>query len=466
MTQIPHINFDPDPEMMEEMGRAAHDFVAAFLRQRETAPASDLDGAYELARSLKSSFPDAGTGFDELLSIVDKAAQKSYDTTGPGYLAYIPGGGLYAAALGDLLACVTNRFVNISAPAPALVQLESNVTRWLCDLFAFPPSSQGILTSGGSMANFSAIVTARDALVGEDFGDATIYVSDQVHHSITKSAHLAGLPRRAVRVVPTTDRLRMDADALKEMISKDRDERRRPLLVVGSAGTVNIGAVDPLDQIGAIAHDAGIWFHVDGAYGGFFHMTERGRARLNGIESADSITLDPHKGLFLPYGTGSLIVRDGDTLRDAHRAEAGYLPESSLDADLPDFADYSPELSRDFRGLRVWFPLRLHGVKAFRDALEEKLDLTEKVYEALASSPSLEVPWEPDLSIVAFRPARGGDDAADLMLQRINDSRRVFVSSTAIDGHKYVRICVLSHRTDERRIDEAIEIVQKAAADL
>ncbi|MDQ3986360.1 MAG: aminotransferase class V-fold PLP-dependent enzyme [Actinomycetota bacterium] len=466
MTQIPHVNFDPDPKSLDEIGNATHDFIKSFLGRRDSAPASDLDGAHELARSLKSSFPEEGTNFDELLSTVAKAAEKSYDTTGPGYLAYIPGGGLYAAAVGDLLACITNRFVNISAPAPALVQLESNVTRWLCDLFAFPEGSQGILTSGGSMANFSAIVTARDAVMGDHFDDATIYLSDQVHHSITKSAHLAGLPRRALRVVPTKTDLTMDTVALKNMISQDRREKCRPLLVVGSAGTVNIGAVDPLDEIAEIARNERIWFHVDGAYGGFFHMTQRGRPKLDGIESADSITLDPHKGLFLPYGTGSLIVRNGDALRNAHRSEAGYLPESSTDVDLPDFADYSPELSRDFRGLRVWLPLRLHGVRAFRDALEEKLDLARKVYEALSSSPSLDVPWEPDLSIVAFRPSREDNEAADLLLERINDSRRVFVSGTTIDGRKYVRICVLSHRTDENRIDEAIEIVQKAAIDL
>jgi aromatic-L-amino-acid decarboxylase len=209
-----------------------------------------------------------------------------------------------------------------------------------------------------------------------------------------------------------------------------------------------------------------MWFHVDGAYGGFFQLAESGRPRLRGIESADSITLDPHKGMFLPYGTGSLIVRDGSLLKAAHHEGAGYLPESSADAQLPDFADYSPELSRDFRGLRVWLPLHLHGVNAFRRALEEKLVLARRVYDALVQSPELDVPWEPDLSIVAFRPSSGGNEAAQRLLDTINESRRIFLSATSIEGQQYLRVCVLSHRTDSDRIDEAIEIIQKAAANL
>jgi aromatic-L-amino-acid/L-tryptophan decarboxylase len=466
MATTPRSPFDPSPEMMRSIGARALDYVIDFITSRDVAPASDLDGAYELAASLRASPPEEATGFPALLQTIDRAANKAYDTAGPGYLAYIPGGGLFASAIADLLADTTNRFINISAPAPALVQMEASVVRWLCDEFRFPKGSLGILTSGGSMANFSAVVTARETHLGEDLQGGRLYVSEHVHHSIAKSARLAGLPRAAVRSVPCDSYLRMDMEALSDLVRADRKTGYKPFLVVGSAGTVNTGAIDPLEDIAAFCKQQDMWFHVDGAYGGFFQLTELGRERLRGVEAADSITLDPHKGLFLPYGTGSLIVRDGDLLKAAHHEGAGYLPASSVDADLPDFADYSPELSRDFRGLRVWLPLHLHGVGAFRNALYEKLVLAGTVYDALVQSNDLEVPWEPDLSIVAFRPRHGGDKTAERLLDAINQTRRVFLSSTSIDGTKYLRVCVLSHRTGAERIEEAIEIIQKAAANL
>ena len=459
---IEHVSFDPPRAEMEAIARAAVDYAIDFVEARRTAPAVDIEDAYELAERLRGAPPEEPVAFGELLEVIAGAAAKAFDTAGPGYLAYIPGGGLYAAAVADLVACVTNRFVNLAAPAPPLVRLEANVTRWLCDLFDFPPEAQGILTSGGSMANFSAVVTARTACLPEDFLAGTIYVSEHVHHSIAKSARLAGFPAAALRPVRTDMELRLDVDDLAEQVQRDRHEGRKPFLVVGSAGTVNTGAVDPLDEIARFADDEGLWFHVDGAYGGFFQMTERGRERFRGIDRADSVTLDPHKGLFLPYGTGGLIVRRGGNLLAAHRGGASYLPAQSA-SDLPDFADYSPELSRDNRGLRVWVPLHLHGTGAFRRALDEKLDLAAKVYAALVDVDGLDVPWEPQLSIVACRSTRG-NDATDRILQEVNGSKRVYLSGTELDGERYLRVAILSHRTDEARIDEAIEIISKAAA--
>lgn len=316
------------------------------------------------------------------------------------------------------------------------------------------------------MANFSAIVTARVDRLGDEFSNGKLYASEHVHHSIAKAARIAGFRSDAIRLVATDDNLRMDAHALNEMIEADRARGLEPFFVVGNAGTTNTGAVDPLTEIARVCEQQDLWFHVDAAYGGFFQLTERGREKLAGITSADSITLDPHKGLFLPYGTGSLLVRDGAKLKAAHQLEADYLPHATTDASIPDFADYSPELSRDFRGLRVWLPLHLHGVSAFRAALDEKLDLTDVVYEGLSGIESLEIPWEPDLTIVAFKPRTGGNEVARRLLDEINSHRRVWLSSTIVDGEVILRVCILSHRTHRDRIDEGVEIIQKAAAAL
>jgi aromatic-L-amino-acid/L-tryptophan decarboxylase len=456
--------FDPTLAEMHSMGTAVVDFVSRFVDERYSAPTSDYSGLEELLPELSGPPPVGQTPLTTLLNTIERAAGKGFDPANPGFVAYIPGGGLFAAALADFLACVVNRYTGIAQPAPALVQLEASVLRWLCQTFGLPPTSQGVLTPGGSMSNLSAVVAARADRLGERFLDGTMYVSAQVHHSMAKSARIAGLPAGAVRVVDTDDGLRLDVQALRQIIRADRARGARPFLVVGTAGTINTGVVDPLLDIADVAADEGLWFHVDAAYGGFFQLTERGQRSLCGIERADTITLDPHKGMFLPYGTGCLLGRDAQTLRRAHEVQAHYLPPPSGDPGLPDFSSFSPELTRDYRGLRLWLPLHLHGVDAFVSALDEKLDLARFVYDELRAMPQLDVPWAPELSLVVFRPSRASDADALAMLDKLNATGRMWFSSAPIRGHVYVRMCILSHRSRPERIHEAVDLIRSAVA--
>ncbi|MBI4730389.1 MAG: aminotransferase class V-fold PLP-dependent enzyme [Acidobacteria bacterium] len=451
---------------MRAMAGAAVGYLVEHIGALGDAPAADLDGASETARRLRRPAPETGRPFGELLETFAEAVPKSLNTAGPGYFAFIPGGGLFSAALADFLATGVNRYVGMWFAAPALAQLEANVLRWMCDLFGYSAEARGILTSGGSMSNFSAIVTARAAMLPEDFLSGTIYVSDQTHHSVAKAAALAGFPPARVRVLPSTPELRMDPEALRRAVRADRAAGLRPFLVVASAGTTNTGAVDPIPEIAALAAEEGLWLHADAAYGGFFQLTARGRARLAGIERADSITLDPHKGLFLPYGTGALIVRDGASLKRAHHHHAEYLQDLVDEGEALNFAEYSPELSRDFRGLRVWLPLELHGTGAFRASLDEKLDLARLLHDELRRTPGFELPWEPDLSAVAFRyrPASGDPEGFNRrLLDRINASGRIYLSSTVLRGRFTIRACLVSHRTHRDRVEEAVEIIRRAA---
>ena len=454
--------FDPPLDEMQAIGAAAVDFASHFIDERYTAATSDYEGLDSLLPDLAQPPPQDGIPLSRLLAMLDRAAGKGFDTANPGFVGYIPGGGLYAAAIGDFLACIINRYTGVAQPAPALVQLEATVLRWLCDMFGLPPTAQGVLTPGGSMSTLSAIVAARTTRLGEDFRGAALYVSDEVHHSVAKAAQIAGLPAAAVRVVATDAGLRMDPDALRAAIADDRRRGDRPFLVVASAGTINAGMVDPLDTIADIAAQEGLWYHIDAAYGGFFQLTVRGKEALRGIERADTITLDPHKGMFLPYGTGCLLARDGEALRRSHEVGADYLPRPSDDPGLPDFSSYSPELTRDFRGLRLWLPLYLHGVDAFVRALDEKLDLTAMVHQQLRAMPQLEVPWPPDLSLVAFRPRDGGDELAARLLGAIHASGRVWLSTAQIRGRTHLRICILSHRSRPVRIAELVDIIRTA----
>jgi len=458
---------DPSPEQMREMGRAALEYAIDFLGRRVGARAAQPPDAPEVARAHRGPPPEVGGEFAPLLELIETIANNATDNAGPGFLAYIPGGGLFASSIADLLSTTIDRYVNLWSEAPVAAQIEDNVVRWLCDLFDFPTESRGVLTSGGSMANFSAIVTARADRLPENFLSGTLYVSEHVHASVTKAAMLAGFPVRHVRSIAADPSMRLDVEALGLAVAEDRAAGLAPFAVVGSAGTTNTGAIDPLEELADVAATEGLWFHVDAAYGGFFQLTSRGRERFRGIERADSITLDPHKGLFLPYGTGALVVREGQKLRDAHHVgTSAYLQDLAGDADIPNFAEYSAELSRDFRGLRVWFPLKLHGVSAFREALDEKLDLTEHLYEELKADPNLEVPWPPDLTVVPFRLRDRDDEANRALLGAINATGRVFLSSTLLEGRFTIRPCIVSHRTHIDRVDECIEIIRRAAAEI
>ncbi|MFN2526457.1 MAG: aspartate aminotransferase family protein [Actinomycetota bacterium] len=459
---------EPSRDESRRLIEVARDLVLDFVDELPSSAAADLDSATEFAAGLRADpWPELPEDLDEIFQLVKAGAAKAFNTTGPGYMAFIPGGGLISAAVADFLACATNRFVNVWNAAPAFAEIEATVIRWLSQLFGFSADARGILTSGGSMANFSAIIAARHALLPENFLSGTAYVSDQAHLSVAKAALLAGFPRANVRTVPTTADMRMDVAALRTQIEEDREAGLIPFFVVASAGTTNTGAVDPIANVGEVARKFGLWFHIDAAYGGFFHLTQRGQGLFRGIERADSITLDPHKGMFLPYGTGCLLVREGHRLRDAHHIQADYLQDLAGEEDIPNFSEYSPELSRDFRGLRVWLPLKLHGARAFRAALDEKLDLAQQLYRGLREVPGLELPWIPELTVVPFRAAAVNGDsnaATRRLLAEINSSQRVFMSSTILDGSFTIRACILCHRTHEDRVAEAIEIIAKAAA--
>jgi len=451
----------------------AMDRIIRHIESLPTQPVSDVSGAEELARSLVEGMPEQGTSFNLILDLLfDRLVQKSFNTASPGYLAYIPGGGLFHAAVADLIADSINRYVGVWMAAPALAQLEANVLRWFADMIGYPREARGILTTGGSMANFTALATARRNRLPDNFLSATWYASNQVHHSVVKAALLAGFAESNFREIPVDARFRINLDALGARIMADRREGRTPFLIVASAGTTNTGAVDNLEALADVAQAEKLWLHVDAAYGGFFMLTERGKKAMRGIDRADSVTLDPHKALFLPYGNGSLLVREGEALRRALTVHADYMPPMQEDPDLVDFCLYSPELSRDFRGLRVWLPFKLHGAGPFRRNLDEKLDLAEWAAKELRKIPGIEIIAEPQLSLVAFRLVRAGltverlNDLNRRLLAKVNDRQRVFLTATSLAGKFVLRICVLHFRTHLDRMEAAMEDIRGAVQEL
>ena len=432
----------------------------------------DLNTA-ELCRAMREPAPELGSALEPLLDrLFHDWIPRSFTAAGPGYLAYIPGGGIYPAALADFIADTTNRYTGVWPAAPALIQLESNALEWLREWMAFPPEARGLFTTGGSMSMFNAIVCARERHLGADIRRGVLYTSDQAHHSILKSAKLAGIMPDRVRVIESNQWFRMPADRLASAIADDRRAGLSPFAVVSTAGTTNTGAVDPLDEVADVCAQESLWHHVDGAYGAFFYLCPELRQTLRGLSRADSLTLDPHKGLFLPYGTGALLVRDGAALRAAHEATAEYLPAMPHPDEFYDPSQYGPELSRGFPGLRVWLAVKLYGVAAFRSALAEKRALTLDAVQRIAALPHIVIDASPALSLFAFHVTWPGasrsdeDRATEQLMTRTTARGRVMVTGCTTHGRYLGRVCVLNFRTHQERIDALVEDIAAAVRDI
>ena len=446
------------------------DYSETFLNSIESLPAFTLSET-KGAALLDSPIDENGIGIDAAINLI----RENVDTPGlnpasGGHLAYIPGGGIYYSALGDYLADVFNRYAGIFYAGPGAVRMENMLLRWMNDLIGFPAEASGNLTTSGSLANMIAVVTARDAkgIRSADIPRSVIYLSKQTHHSVAKAINMAGLRECTVRHISLDEKFRMKFDDLESQIAADKAAGLNPFLVVASAGTTDVGAVDPLAKIGMIARENGLWYHIDAAYGGFFVLTEEGREKLVGIDAADSVVIDPHKGLFLPYGLGVVLVRKIEDLKRAHHFEASYMQDAFHGPDEASPAELSPELTKHFRGLRLWLPLKLHGIAPFRACLEEKLLLAKYFHEEIQKL-GFESDLEPELSVVTYRwpiEKGGTDDFNKRLLERVVADGRIFISSTILSGKYTLRFACLAFRTHLKQVDLLLEILKQKVNEL
>ncbi|ADJ29760.1 pyridoxal phosphate-dependent decarboxylase family protein [Nitrosococcus watsonii] len=446
--------------------------LAAFVATIDRQPAQAADYFDPHASWLREPIPETPGAPGELLDFIfEQVIPAAFNSASPGYLAYVPGGGLFSSALGELIAATVNRYTGIWAAAPAAVELETQFLRWLAELMGFPRGSLGLLTSGASMSTLIALVAAREKYLGEQLLKGTVYYSSEAHHMVAKAARVAGIPGRNLRPIQADERLRLRADLFEETVCQDRERGLLPFFVCGTAGTVNTGAVDPLAEIAAVAAKYELWFHVDGAYGAAFRMVPELQPLFKGMERADSLAMDPHKGLFLAYGTGALLMPDMANLRRAFSASAAYMPASQESGEHLDFCELSPELSREWRGLRLWLPFKLHGVAAFRQALGEKRRLAVQAWQRLSREPDVEMAAPPELSLFAFRQRFQGVSREEenrrnqALLERINAPRRIMLTGTEVGGRYFLRICILQLRTHEAILNEGLELILEALAE-
>jgi len=449
--------------LMDLAFRHAQDFFSDLAEGPANRPWDEV-----FAGPLDPEFAESGRDPAALLAYLGRSVDRPGITTAsPRFMGYIPGGGLFHSALGDFLAAAANKYAGFASAAPGAVRLENATIAWLARVIGFPEGAAGTLTSGGSLANLTAIVAAREAR--DPDGGGAVYLTRFAHYCIDKALHIAGRAKAPRRLIETDAAHRMSVAALAEALDRDRAAGVRPWLVVASAGTVDTGAVDPIAEIADLCERHGVWLHVDGAYGGLFMLCDEGKKALAGIERADTLALDPHKTLFLPYGTGAVLARDGQLLLDAFSASADYIRPLGESEVGPSPADLSPELTRHFRALRLWLPLQIAGVAAFRAAQSEKIRLARYFHLRLSQMHGWDAGAPPDLSVVAFRyrPASGDMDSFnDRLLRRLQEEGRVFLSGTRIGGASWLRCAILSFRTHLAHIDETIDVLARTAAAL
>ncbi|MCG8574247.1 MAG: aminotransferase class I/II-fold pyridoxal phosphate-dependent enzyme [Flavobacteriales bacterium] len=453
-------SLEPNAYERESSLRLAQAYADWFIDGMEDRP-SYKAGNPDISRL---AIGDKQLSLDEALKVFrEEVNQYGINAASGGHIGYIPGGGLFLSAIGDYLADISNEYAGMYFGSPGSVSMENELINWLKGLFGFPDYAVGNLTSGGSIANLIALTAARDKhkIKNDKIQSSVVYLSPQVHHCIQKAIRIIGLEDVIIRDLELDDFSRIKADHLQKQIEVDHSSGLNPFLVVASAGTTDTGAVDPLNDIADIAEKNNLWYHVDGAYGGFFILCERTKNLFKGIERADSLVVDPHKGLFLPYGLGAVLIKDKEALFHSHHYTANYMQDAA-DPNLPlNPADVSPELTKHFRGMRLWLPLQIHGLDPFVACLEEKLYLTDYFRLELEKA-GFKIGPEPDLSVSYFWYETNECDQNEFnrtLMQNIHLDGHIFLSSTKIEEMTVIRMAILSFRTKKRTIDSCMEMI-------
>jgi aromatic-L-amino-acid/L-tryptophan decarboxylase len=482
---------DPPPERFREMAAAATEWMVSYRDRVADLPVAPTVSSAELRALLTEPLPQEGRDFTALLDTFREViVPGSRHNSHPRSFGYVTAPGTAVATVADFLASGLNANLTAWRSAPAPVEVEHVAIDWIAEALGVGPGAGGLFTSGGSMANLTALAAARHAVCGDAVtaGGAAahprplrIYTSSQAHHSIHKAAALLGIGRDSVREVAVDDRLRMDVDDLVARIEADRAAGADPCVVVASAGTVITGAVDPLAEIAEVAWRYGLWLHVDACYGGFARLAPSARALFDGLAEADSIALDPHKWLYLPADCGCLIYRDPQRVRGAFTLDADYTRVlESEPAEAFAFWDYGPELSRRFRALKVWMTLAYAGARAIGDAIESNIDCARYGADLVGASADLELMAPVELSIICFRylperlrgrprtpeEEREVDGLNQQIMHTMQRGAGSYVSNASIGGRFALRACVLNYRTTRRDMEILLDDVRRAAADV
>jgi aromatic-L-amino-acid/L-tryptophan decarboxylase len=477
------MSLDISQEALDEISSRAAALVSEYFATIREQPVLAPNYAGKTKEAINVELPLDGRPLDELIDECRTVMNLSRHNGHPRFFGYVASPATPIGAYADLIASALNANITCWRSGPAGTEIEQLVVRWLGSLIRYDENARGLLTSGGSMANMIALLIASrhkgtvDAAhkgLWNAGAPMTIYASEEVHMSIAKAADILGFGRDQVRVVACDERQRMRVDQLRTQISTDFENGYRPFCVVASAGTVNTGVVDPLDQVADIAQEFDLWFHVDGAYGAPGVLDQRKSELFAGLERADSVSLDPHKWLFVPVDAGCLLFRDSVAAASAFSTEdADYIKVHGLTEDAA-FAywDYGVELSRRFRALKVWLTLNYYGVRRLADAIVEDNSLAAYLGELVSRSSDFELLAPVELSICCFRyvPPNAGASELDRLNERImaavQKGGRAYLSNATVHGKFALRACITNFRTTKEDIEETLSVVREAAKSL
>jgi aromatic-L-amino-acid decarboxylase len=487
----------------ERLGRAAAEIVAGFARALEDAPVCSRATPAELERLFDEPLPREGADAASLFARFTRdIVPHSMKIPSPRYFGLFNPTPLAVGVWADALAAAINQNQAVWRNSPAASVVEARVVRWLCEMIGYPSGSYGTMTSGGSEANLVALKCARDradarardhglpraAAESEGGADSNshasraggslvVYASEQSHYSFEKSVDILGLGRRNLRKIGTDERFHVRVDLLRAEIERDLAAGNTPACVAGAAGATSTGVVDPLDELADIAAEYGLWFHVDAAYGGALALSEKHRHLLKGIERADSVTVDPHKWMFVPFAAGATLVRDGGRiLRDSFDITPEYLSEQRGGEDVPfDCFRYGQLGTKRFNALKVWMALKTLGTRGYAEIIDRQIELTRHLAARLGDAENFETVGEVETAVCCFRfaPAElrgaGGkeSDAVQIALQqRVERSGEAWISTTVLKGRRALRANVNSYLTERRHVDDLVELLARESREL
>jgi len=459
----------------EELRRFAHeavDWMVSYLTSFGEKAIQPSEPSARVFSLLREPLPEEGSSPGAVLrEFVERIVPFATDLQHPGNFGYIPNSTGVVGIVADLLAATLNQNVSLVRGGASAAAIEAEVVRWLQSLLGFPENGGGVLTSGGSLANLMGLALAREKAARG--ADLVFYVSEETHSSIERGLRFLGVPPESLRWLPTDDSFHLTPAVLREAIARDRARGLSPAAVVATAGTIGSGAVDPLEELSEVCREMGVWLHVDGAYGALAAAAPSGAFLRSGLASADSLSLDPHKWLFVPIDTSCLLVRDVVSMRRFFTVIPEYLKVSASEREVPQPMESTIELSRRFRALRLWMVLKVYGAEAIRGRIEEHLRLTRLLASWIQSDPDFELTAPVETSTVAFRyvPAKGlGPDELDrlneAMLDRLNREPALFLSRNRLRGRFTLRACITSLRTTEEDVHRLWRTCKKAAEEL
>lgn len=474
---LPDLNWDP--KRARELGERAVELWAEFLERLPSLPVARRWSEAEVRAAVARPIPDEPLPDDELLDHLRQILfEYSMYPGHPRFMAYISGAGTVPGAAGDLLAAALNQNLGGWRLSPAATEIELHLTRWFAERFGLPPTAGGLMASGGAMANFVALKAARDRKAGWDVRaqgvsggqPLVLYASEEVHVTTQRAADMLGLGSNAVRTIPVDKGFRMRADVLDAKIEQDLEAGSKPFAVVGTAGTVATGSIDPLGDIARLCAHHDLWFHVDAAYGGPAVLADDLRPLFSGIERADSIAFDPHKWLYTPHSGGCVLVRDLQHLADAFAVQPAYIHEDKQRTGHGiDLLELGPQFSRGFQAFKVWISLLAHGREAYGRRISHDVALARYMAERVEERPDFELMAPVVLSICCFRyvpPDLPESIIRDEYLSMLNErvmtelqlDGRAYCSNAVLDGRFVLRACIVNFRTEAEDIDATLDV--------